>query len=116
MTRYKLARIVNGKYLSANQGATDPDGTFCLEYRVGEITSTGGVGVACYKKKENALTDDHIRETRNGFNDGKPITLLTLRPIGRPVFSAINYGIGMSYEGGINYRSVEVLKAVQVKN
>ncbi len=114
MKRYKLARIVDGRFLSANQGETWPVGERCLEYRVGEIVSASNKGIACYKRKEDALKEHHIKETRDSFNSGNPIALLTLKPIGRVVYKAENYGKGMVYEGGVNYRSVEVLKAVQL--
>ena len=114
MTRYKLVRIVDGRYLSANQRDEKPVRNYCLEYKVGKSTAVGGMGVACYKKRENALTPEHVAETRGHFNCGKPIALLELKPSGRTVFKADSYAKGHCYEGGINYRSVEVLEATMV--
>lgn len=114
MIRYKLVRIVGGRYLSANQAEDEPRGISCLEYRVGEITKVLGLGVACYKRKKDALKPGHIRETQKAFNGGRPIALLRLRPIGSRVFTDCRYKRGKVYEGGINYRSVEVLKATQI--
>ena len=82
MIRYKLVRIINGHYLSANQKATAPIPDQCLEYVVGRVTRTGGMGVACYKELSDAITPDHIGETMRFFNNGKPIALLKLEPIG----------------------------------
>lgn len=111
MIRYKLARIVGERYLSANQNELEPNGIICLEYRVGEITCAKGVGVACYKRKENALTPGNIKETKGYYNKGRPIALLKLKPTGKAThYRPTNYGEDGPYAGGINYRSVEVLE------
>ena len=114
MTRYKLVRIVDGRYLSANTMEREPDGDSCLEYKVGEKTSVKDMGVACYKKKENALVPKHIKETQHYWNGGDPIALLKLKPIGRRVFTTCSYRKGMCYEGGINSRGVEVLEVLPI--
>ena len=112
--KYKLARIVDGLLLSANNYRDKPLGDCCLEYKVGEITKVKGIGIACYKRKADALQPDHISETRGYFNHGNLIVLLKLRPIGKPVWTHADYKKGCVYEGGVNYRSVEVLEATIV--
>ena len=116
MIRYKLARIVDGRYLSANQQDDLPVANRCLEYKVGAVVGVGGKGIACYKKRENALKPHHIDETRGHFNCGKPIALLELKPSGKPVFKALEYEKGRCYEGGINYRSAKVLSATMLES
>ena len=103
MKRYKLVRIRDNKYISANTRYSP------LIYEVGEITTTPGKGVACYKSMEYADTFEHIQETMTFFNYGEPIAILEVEPIGRTVWRAKNYGRGGAYEGGINYRGVRVL-------
>lgn len=116
MVRYKLVRIVGGRYLSANQEDLEPQTPFCFEYKVGEVTKIEGYfGVACYKRKKDAVTPAHIKETRYYFNKGDPIALLSIKPLGRRVYTDGQYRKGGCYEGGINYRSVEVLKATELR-
>ncbi len=119
MDRYKLARVVDGMYLSANNEAERPwpkatiFADSCLEYKVGEVTTAKGKGVACYAKREDAMRLAHRQEAQ-GFNHGMPIVLLTLRPIGRTVYADKRYCKGGAYEGGRNYRSVEVLAVTRI--
>ena len=116
MRRYKLARIVNGQYLSANQCLFKADGKHCLEYIVGQTTSIDNeIGIACYKTKRNALKRDHIGETKD-YNNGKPIALLTLQTTDEPTkFHPFVYSKAGCYSGGINYPSVMVLEAMEIK-
>uniref|UniRef100_A0A6M3LFF7 Uncharacterized protein n=1 Tax=viral metagenome TaxID=1070528 RepID=A0A6M3LFF7_9ZZZZ len=113
--RYKLARIVNGKYLSANQREREPYPPYCLEYEVGEVVEAPNKGIACYKRRKNALTPLHIAETSDYFNNGEPIALLKLEAIGRSVWTSFSYRKGETYEGGINYGKVKVLEATTIK-
>ena len=112
MIRYKLVRIINGHYLSANQKAIVPIPDQCLEYVVGWVTRTGSMGVAGYKELSDALTPGHIGETMR-FNRGKPIALLKLEPIGDPLVNDPDiYNVKGCYAGGINYQGVKVLEAI----
>ncbi|KKK57599.1 hypothetical protein LCGC14_3052870, partial [marine sediment metagenome] len=80
--RFKLVRICDGKYLSANQREITPTPPNCLEYKVGEVTRVGGMGIACYKTLAYADKTNHIKETRHHFNGGDPIAIIELEPIG----------------------------------
>lgn len=115
-TRYKLARVCNGKYLSANQNEFRPVRNRCLEYKVGEVTECGNTeGVACYKTLKDCDKKVHIEETMMSFNGGGPIVILKLKPIGKPLIGAetIRYRKGGYYAGGINYKAVEVIEVVR---
>lgn len=114
MVRYKLVRIVNRRYLSANQYAQESDGVNCLEYVVGKETSAKR-GVACYKAESNATVLHHILETRDYFNKGKPIALLKLESIGRCIpYPDARFKSGGVYRGGVHYPKVKVLEVVQL--
>lgn len=108
MKRYKLVRIVDGRFLSAN--------TVCnpLTYTVGEITETRGIGIACYKKLKCVRVYKHISETMNAFNRGNPVAILEVESIGRHIPKAdTRYRPGYCYEGGVNYPAVKVIRVVQ---
>ena len=111
--KFKLVRICEEKYLSANADDSVPRPPFCLEYKVGEVTETIGLGIACYKTLKCANTSDHIRETMSSFNRGKPIAIIELEPIGKPVYRDIRYGRSGCYAGGINYRAVKVVRVIK---
>ena len=107
MKKYKLVRVINGKYFSAN--------TICapIEYRIGEIAAVDGRGIACYKRLADVDRWKHLKETSDYFNNRGLVAILWVVPIGRTVFRAENYRPGGSYEGGINYRSVKVEAVVK---
>ena len=119
--RYKLVRICNGKYLSANARGTKPaqsneEGILrfdVLQYKVGKTTRCPSRGVACYKELRFANTPAHIHETQHHFNQDKPIAILELEPIGKPVWHSENYNEGKPYEGGVNYRAVKVTRVIK---
>lgn len=108
MKRYKLVRIINGKYFSANT-KDNP-----IRYEVGEIAKNRNLGIACYKTVKSTVARDHINETRYSFNNGNPIAILEVEPIGKQAYRDIRYGKNGCYEGGINYESVRVLSVVRV--
>lgn len=112
--KFKLVRICEGKYLSANASDTVPRPPFCLEYKVGEVTEVDSLGIACYKTLEQASRSNHISETMDAFNGGKAIAVIALEPIGKSVYKDIRYEKGRCYEGGINYRAVKVVGIVRV--
>lgn len=109
MKRYKLVRIVDGEFHSANT-PWEP-----LTYTIGEVTSAPNLGIACYKTLEYADRPNHIRETQLSFNDGNPIAILEVKSIGRhiPKPDPYRYCRGGCYEGGVNYSSVRVIKVVK---
>ena len=113
---YKLVRIVGHRFLSANTNEFTPNGVSCFEYQVGETTTVPDWGVACYKRLRDANYWRHLDETMNGFNQGRPIAVLRVKPIGPPAYKDIRYIRGGVYEGGINYGAVEVLSIAKVVN
>lgn len=107
--RYKLVRIVDGRFFSANTLPPRME----LEYIVGRTTRATGLGVACYKRLEDAKAPRHLRETMGCFNKGKPIAILEVEPVGEADSGAdVRYFKGGYYEGGINYPAVKVIKVV----
>lgn len=109
MKRYKLTRVVDGRFFSANT----PSPTEQLEYVVGEITKAGGLGIACYKDLGKVITYNHISETMDSFNAGNPVAILEVESIGRHISKAdIRYLKGSCYEGGVNYPAVKVIRVV----
>ncbi|KKM61555.1 hypothetical protein LCGC14_1530630, partial [marine sediment metagenome] len=81
MKRYKLVRIVDGRFYSAN---TRKDYGFSpneLEYTVGKVTEAANLGIACYKRLEDVRKWDHLDETMR-FHKGKPIAILEVEPMG----------------------------------
>jgi len=112
--RYKLVRICNDKFLSANSYSFAPFYPVTLEYKVGEVTECEHQGVACYKTLKYADVKDHIDETMKTFNKGNPIAVIELEPVGKPVFRDSRYGKNQVYAGGVNYRAVKVLRVIRV--
>lgn len=111
MKRYKLVRIVNERYFSAN--TTD---NRCIEYKIGEMAQASGKGMACYKTIKYATHPHNLREAMF-FNGGKPVAVLVVEPTARAIPEAdIRYRKGGCYEGGINYPAVRVAKVLQVIN
>ena len=108
MKKYKLVRVINGKYFSANTTRSP------IEYRIGEIATVDGRGIACYKRLGDVNKWEHLDETSRGFNGKEPVAILRVVPIGGRVYrDPYRYGKGGSYEGGINYRSVKVEAVVK---
>lgn len=114
MIRYKLVRIVDGHFLSANSVKRDIYHLFCYEYKVGKITEIPYIGVACYKRLCDANKAHHINEAMYSFNSGNPVAILRVQSFGRPVFRDDRYEAGGVYEGGVNYRKVKVLGVVKI--
>ena len=108
MKRYKLVRIINDKFYSANTTYRP------LKYVIGKITSAKPPGLACYKLLKNAKVQENIKETMQRFNGGEPVAILEVRPIGSALpLVDIRYKVGGVYEGGINYLSVCVIRVVK---
>ena len=108
MKRYKLVRVVEDKFYSANT-----IGYRKLEYKVGNITSADGDGIACYKLLKYPKEQRHIRETMHSFNDDKPVAILEVEPLGKAIHLADRrYRKGFPYEGGINYFAVHIVRVV----
>ncbi len=112
MKRYKLVRIIRGKFRSANT-RWNP-----LKYVVGEVTSAPDLGIACYKRLKDVKRWGHIDETMNGFNGGKRVAILEVKPLGKPIVSyhLAQYQMGHIYEGGVNYPSIHVVRVVATFN
>lgn len=110
MKRYKLVRIIHGRFFSAN---TPKYG--CLEYIVGKVTGTPYKGIACYKLLRYAKIFRIIDETMNSFNDGRPVAILEVKPVGKAIPKVdMRYAKDFCYEGGINYPSVCVTKVTAI--
>lgn len=120
MKRYKLVRIVGDRFFSANTLGDNMNiqygGGNMLEYKLGEVTACPGCpkGVACYKKLSYADAPNHITETMYSFNNGEPVAILEVEPIGRFIPNVdCRYKKGAIYEGGINYPAVKVIGVVK---
>ncbi len=110
MKRYKLVRIVEGEFHSANTEM----GYGGLKYKVGHTTKAKGRGIACYKTLSYVDRPNHIRETMDSFNGGNPIAILEVKSIGNHTLRAdTRYQRGMCYEGGVNYPAVHVVRVVK---
>lgn len=127
-TVYKLVRIVDGKYLSANTEASKPSGCYwenCLEYKIGETTydhPLGGdnEGLSAYetfalaKGKKHGRNPSlyrygyHIRETMHSFNEGRPVAILKCRTMATstPLDS-------LCYLGAIRCPALQVISLVE---
>ena len=108
MKRYKLVRIIDGEFFSANT-IENP-----ILYKVGEVAGAEDKGIACYKSLKSVDKPSHIEETRYSFNGGNPIAILEVEPRSEPCWDTPAYGKGGVYAGGINYQSVKVLSVVRI--